>query len=357
MAGIDRETAEKVTLEAIQDLEADLEQVGFKPFWGDWLARDPTMPAQPRTQVVPHVWRAADYLPRLRRAGTLVDTTLAERRSLMLMNPGLDGKPFATQTLMAAVQLVLPGEIAACHRHSAAAFRFILQGEGAYTAVDGEKFYLRPGDFVITPNWTWHDHGNESAEPVVWMDGLDIPLVNSLNVGFYEALGEPSQPITRPIGDGQHRFGAGLTPTWQRHLAPYSPLFHYSWERAYAALRAIASADQGSPFDGVLLEYTNPCSGGSALPTMATRLQMLPPGVHTLAHRHTASTVYLVARGRGTTIVDGRALDWSEHDLFVVPTWAWHQHRSDAAEESILFSFTDEPTLRALALYREEERR
>jgi gentisate 1,2-dioxygenase len=256
---IESETATQASAEALAELQADLEQVGFKPFWGDWLASDPTMPAQPRTQVVPHVWRAADYLPRLGRASKLVDTTLAERRSVMLMNPGLAGKP--------------------------------------------------------------------------------------------------SQPITRPLGDGQYRYGAGLIPTWERHLAPYSPLFHYSWDRAYTALREIARTDPGSPFDAVLLEYTNPCTGGAALPTMATRLQMLPPGTHTRAHRHTASTVYLTVRGRGRTIVDGMALDWSEHDLFVVPTWAWHEHLNEAAEEAILFSFTDEPTLRALALYREEDRR
>ncbi|HEY7295355.1 MAG TPA: cupin domain-containing protein, partial [Dehalococcoidia bacterium] len=276
----------------------------------------------------------------------------AERRVLMLLNPGLEGKPAATATLYAGIQLILPGEVARTHHHTPAAIRFIIEGKGGYTAVSGEKGPMAKGDFLTTPNWTWHDHGNEGGDPVIWLDGLDIPFVTNVDAIFYEEFGEERQPIVKPPDDSLHRWGANLRPTWQTPPGPYSPLLNYRWQTSRAALHALREAE-ASPCDGVIMEYQNPNTGGPVLPTMSAYLQLLRRGEHTQAHRHVASTVYHVAEGGGFSLIAGERFAWSEGDTFVVPAWAWHEHASQDGE-AVLFSFSDRPILRAFALDREE---
>jgi gentisate 1,2-dioxygenase len=321
-----------------------------------WTVLERIITHEPRPVAVPHLWKWQQIRPLVVKAGQLVDTKLAERRVVVLQNPGLGGQPYATETLYAGIQLILPGEIARSHRHTASAIRFIVEGSGAYTAVDGEKTIMQPGDFVTTPNWTWHDHGNESSEPMMWLDGLDVPMVNNLAAMFYEPYPEERQPITRAIDDSLHRYGVGLRPTWEQHLGPYSPLLNYTWKRARAALEQLSQAQGGSPCDDVILEYVNPYSGGPALPTLGANLQLLRPRSQTRAHRHTNSAVYYVAEGSGHSVVDGKRFDWEQGDVFAVPAWHWHEHASPTAAPAVLFSFTETPVLRALGLYREQIR-
>jgi gentisate 1,2-dioxygenase len=302
---------------------------------------------------VPYLWKYRDFRPLLFKAAEIVPIELAERRVLIMANPGILGDWQASNTLLANLQIIKPGEIAPSHRHAAAALRLVVEGTGAYTAVDGEKSYMEPGDFVTTPGGTWHDHGNEGAAEMVWLDGLDVPLVQMLEVGYFENYPESKQPLTRPAELSLRLHGAGsLRPTWVRHEAKHSPLLNYKFARAYDALKALADTSEGSPYDGLCMEYVNPLNGGPALPTMACFASLLRAGARTKAHRHTGGTIYHVIKGRGTSIIAGKTYDWDEKDTFVVPSWQWHEHQ--AAAESVLFSYTDAAILPALGLYREE---
>lgn len=309
----------------------------------------------PEGDARPHLWAYDAVAPLLREAGDVVTAAEAERRVLMLMNPGLKGEAAATANLYAGLQLVLPGEIAPKHRHAATAIRFVVEGEGAYTAVNGEKTIMREGDMVLTPNWAWHDHGNESDAPIVWLDGLDIPLVNKLDVPFFESPGEERQELTEADDASLHAYALGrLSPQWKSWTRRYSPIVNYPWAQTERVLTETARDTDGSATDGVLFRYTNPIDGGPPLPTLGCAVQLLKPGTHTDAHRHTPAAVYHVVRGHGRTIVDGTVLEWGPRDTFAVPGWAVHEHVNADDADAILFSFTDEPVLRALDLYREQ---
>lgn len=321
-----------------------------------WRASDLLLP-EPVSKAVPHVWRYLEMRRLLLESGEVVTAEEAERRVLMLMNPGLDGEAAAATNLYAGLQLLLPGEVAPKHRHAASALRFIVEGSGAYTTVNGEKTLMHVGDLVLTPNWAWHDHGHESEEPMIWLDGLDIPLVNALETSFFDHSGEQRQELTKLVDASAHLFAnARLNPIWERWEHPYSPIVNYPWVQTERALRAIAADTEGSPTDGVILQYVNPYTGGAVVPTMACFVQLLAPGLHTEAHQHTTSAVYHVVRGHGRTIVDGTSLDWQARDTFAVPGWALHEHVNGSHdEEAVLFSFTDEPVLKPLGLYRERD--
>lgn len=318
-----------------------------------WRVTERLLPPEPQTQVHPYLWKWSDLRRMAQRAGKLVPLGRGgERRVLGLRNPGLGGKYAATHTLWAAVQIVQPGEIAPCHRHTASAIRFIIEGDRSYTTVSGDKCMMSRGDLVLTPNWTWHDHGCESDQPMIWMDGLDLPLVGDLDAIFYEPYTAAQQPITQ-INASERRFGAQLRPVWQRHREAYSPLLNYKWEPTYRALQRIGE-EAASPFDDVCYEYLNPNTGGSVLPTIACYIQMIRPGVHTRAHRQVNSAVYHVFEGHGYSVINGERFDWERGDFFVVPPWAWHEHANESKEEAILFSIQDTPVMEALGLYREE---
>jgi gentisate 1,2-dioxygenase len=308
------------------------------------------------SRVRPHLWRWETVYRHLLRAGELLRLErAADRRVLLLVNPGLPEVRAATHTFAANVQLIQPGEVAPPHRHTATALRFVIQGHGAYTTVEGERIPMGEGDLILTPNWTWHDHGNETAAPVIWMDALDRPLVAALQAMFFEPYPEARQPVTRPADYSARKYSAGLRPLGNRDTPVLSPQRAYRWADTYAALTTLAAADEATPYDDVALEYRNPATGGHALPTLGCTIQLLRPGVHTRAHRHTSSTVYHVFRGRGWTVIDGQRFDWARGDFLVVPPWAWHEHaNASATEEAILFGVNDLPALEALALYREE---
>lgn len=336
-----------------EDYYAGLPEFEVAPLW---KSMKKLLSQEPQSKAVAHLWRYEEIRPQLMEAGDVVTAEEAERRVLMLMNPGLDGKAAATNMLYAGLQLVLPGEVAGPHRHAQAALRFIVEGSGAYTTVDGERTIMEFGDMVLTPNWAKHDHGNESEEPMVWLDGLDIPIVNAFEAGFFEDFGDEPQGLTRPVDSSAHMLSTGrLNPpqqwTWNE---PYSPIVNYPWKQTERTLEKTAEDTDGTPTDGVIFEYTNPYTGASVMPTMACYAQLLKPGMHTEAHRHTSSAVYHVARGSGYSIINGEKIEWGEKDTFALPGWAAHEHVNGSnSDDAILFSFSDEPALRSLGLYRE----
>jgi gentisate 1,2-dioxygenase len=329
----------------------EVDRAHMLPLWklGSMLS------TEPQSSVALYVWRRSRYHPLLLQAGEIAPVERGgERRALQLSNPGL--RDWATtHTLVAAVQLLRPGETAPAHRHTPAAIRFIMEGQGAYTAVNGERCYMNPGDLVLTPSWEWHDHGNETATPMIWMDGLDVPLVRALQCMFFQPYEGTVYPVTRPDNDSLKLFGAGVVrPAFSRPKGLASPLLIYPWEQTLAALEALGDRE-GSPFDGVILEYTNPLTGGHVMPTMACYIQKLRPRERTRAHRQTSSAVYYVVRGDGQSVIGGLRLRWEAGDFIALPPWAWHEHANvSASEDAILFSIQDTPTFEALGLYREE---
>ena len=341
--------------ESSPKMEAFVETLGELWLYPLWLQRA-LLIRRPTTKAIPYLWPYAPIRERLLEAGRLISAEEAERRVLILKNPGLDGKPAATTRLYAGKQLVLPGEIAPAHSHAASAIRLVVEGNGAFTAVDGERAKMAPGDLVLTPAWTTHDHGNDTSEPMIWLDGLDLPMVNDLECSFFNEGDKKAQPLTRPDDASERQYAHGsMRPSWVSWSKNHSPVLKYPWETAETILRdAWADRAPGTPYDGIRFEYSNPITGGAVLPTMACYAQLLAPKQHTAAHRHTSSAVYHVVRGSGTSIIDGKALAWKERDTFALPGWAAHEHVNDSSEPALLFSFTDEPALRALGFAHEE---
>ena len=289
---------------------------------------------------------------RLLQAGNLITAKEAERRVLILENPGLRGQASITHSLFAGLQLILPGEVAPAHRHAQSALRFIIEGHGAYTAVEGERALMEPGDFIITPSWTWHDHGNETDTPMVWLDGLDIPIVRLFDASFAEPANADSQTVARPSGDSLARYGQNMLPVDWRPGGPASPVFAYPYARSREALTVLARNGAPDACHGIKMRYVNPATGEHAMPTIGAFLQLLPGGFATAPYRCTDGTVFSVVEGEGETIVGETTIRWKPRDVFVVP--AWHRHTHRAASEAVLFSFSDRPVQEKLSLWREQ---
>jgi gentisate 1,2-dioxygenase len=317
-----------------------------------WEVLHALITREPATPCVPVIWHYDEVRPYLMRSGKLITAKEAERRVLVLENPTLKGQSAITHTLYAGLQLILPGEVAPAHRHSQSALRFVLEGQGAYTAVDGERTYMSPGDFVITPSWTWHDHGNDSDEPMVWLDGLDVPLVALLDAGFMEPGNAEQQMVTKPSGDSLARYGAGLLPVDWRPETRTSPIFNYPYARTREALQTMRKRGDWDACHGLKLRYVNPASGDFAMPTMATFMQLLPKGFAGAPYRSTDGTVFVCIEGSGETRIGGEVLAWRPRDVFMVPAWARHSHHAN--EDAVLFSFSDRVVQEKLGLWREE---
>ena len=307
---------------------------------------------EPRSPAQPAFWRYSEVRPYIMEAGRLITAKEAERRVLVLENPGLKGKSQITNSLYAGLQLILPGEVAPAHRHSQSALRFIVEGKGAYTAVDGERTIMSPGDFVITPSWAWHDHGNDSDQPMVWLDGLDIPLVSFFDASFAQGHDSDSQPLGRPEGDSLARYGSGLMPVDYQGGHRASPVFNYPYARTREALERMRRLDEWDACHGLKLRYVNPVDGGYAIPTMATFMQLLPKGFESARYRATDGTVFCVVEGRGRSKIGDAEFEWGPHDVFVAPSWHWASHR--ASEDAVLFSFSDRVVQEKLGLFRED---
>ena len=317
-----------------------------------WEVLSALVTPEPQVQSVPTVWHYEKIRQFIMDSGDLITAKEAIRRVLILENPALQGQSKITNTLYAGLQLILPGEVAPAHRHSQTALRFIVEGTGAYTAVEGEKTIMRPGDFVTTPSWTWHDHGNESDQPMVWLDGLDIPIVQFFNSSFAEDFDADSQTVTRPTGDNLARFGTGLLPVDYKNTTPASPVFNYPYERTREALEKMREAQDWDSCHGLKMCYVNPTTGDYALPTMATYMQLLPNGMTTAPYRSTDGMVYSVVEGTGRTIASGEKMPWGPRDTFVIPSWCSHHHEADS--DAVLFSFSDRPIQEKIGLWRED---
>jgi gentisate 1,2-dioxygenase len=316
------------------------------------------MTPHPRPDAVPHQWKWSVLEEVVKQSATAVPVG-DERRAMQLFNPGLNGQWATTNTLIAAVQVLLPGEVARAHRHTPAAIRFIISGNGAYTAVEGEKVIMHEGDLILTPSWQWHDHGNETGETVVWMDGLDVPLAKALNCIFFQMHENLKADHGKPVNGSKALYGHGhLAPTWVKERGvkerpSFSPLMLYSFDQTRAALDALRSSE-GSPYEGIALEYTNPQTGGPVTPTISCRIQMLRRGEKLKARRVTGSSVFHVVRGRGKTHIDGKPFEWTRGDIIALPSWARHAHENTGTDDAILFSISDRPVIEALDLYRED---
>jgi gentisate 1,2-dioxygenase len=317
-----------------------------------WEILADVLPLQPKPRAVPAVWRYEEMRPFLMESGELITAKDAERRVLILANPGIKGATQVTDTLYAGLQLILPGEIAPTHRHVTAALRFIIEGHGAYTAVDGERTTMHPGDFILTPSWTYHDHGNPTDTPTIWMDGLDLPLVNFLNTNFAGHYPGELQPVSRNDGDALARYGNNMMPMEYKSTGLAAPVFNYPYARTREALDQLYRNGPVDDWHGVKMQYINPVNGGYPMPTIAAFVQLLPKGFRSKPYRSTDGTVYSVIEGRGRSQIGDATFEWSKRDIFVVPTWCSVSHQAD--EEAVLFSYSDRPVHKALGLFREE---
>src|SRR6185295_197480 len=269
-----------------------------------WAKKTPSLWAEPKKSFAPYCWSYAQAKGALDAAGRLINTELAERRNLVMHNPAGD---YATsRTIVAAYQMIMTGEKARSHRHTPNALRLVIDAEpGAYTVVNGEKLSMMPGDVLLTPNWCWHGHGNDSRACAYWLDVLDVPLVQLLDPMFFEP--HPDEFETEVV-------------------VPNASLMHFPWADTERRLAEAGKAANGNPAEIAL--------GGqgdqtSALDTMALSMTELKAGQATAPRKVMANSVLGVAKGSGTTEVEGITLSWSRGDVIVVPAWHEHLHRSE----------------------------
>ncbi|MGY1439918.1 cupin domain-containing protein [Streptomyces reniochalinae] len=315
-------------------------------------------PWSPKPASVPMHWKYAELRPFALESASFVKSDDAALRVVSLINPGHPERGAAVGHLYTGLQMLNGGEAMTAHRHAASAMRFVIEGDGAWTTIAGDRLEVGARDLVVTPSRLWHEHGSGTepdADPVIWQDATNDPLVDTLGANFFELLPERRQ-AARPVTNSTlYEHGHGMLKPDGRRASRYSPLLMFPWEKTYEALHALAKVSDGSPYDGIFMEYVNPSTGGPVLPTMSAHMQLLRPGEATLAHRHTGSVVYQVAKGRGHSVVAGRRFDWQQNDIFCVPSWAWHEHANDdGSDDACLFSFDDFPTLNSLGLYVEE---
>jgi gentisate 1,2-dioxygenase len=304
----------------------EIAALNMKPLW------ERVMRLKPGTAALPSIWRWEEVRPLLMHACEVITAKEAERRVLMLENPALAGTTFITTTLYAGLQAILPGEIAPTHRHTPNALRFVMEGEGAYTAIDGERIAMRPGDFVVTPGWTWHDHGNSGAGPVVWLDGLDTAFANIMGAHFREDYPEESQPVQRRAG--------------------VSAVLSYPYGRTREALEKLARSGEPHPSHGWRLRYTDPVTGRDPFPTMAAFMQQLPKGFAGRNCRSTDGAIFCVVEGKGSVNIGETRFELAPNDVFVVPSW--EQYRFEAKSDCVLFSYSDRAAQEALGFWREK---
>jgi len=320
-----------------------------------WEILSALVSPEPRSPARVHRWSYAPARDFLMRAGDLISAREAERRVLILENPGLKGLSSITPSLYAGLQLILPGEVAPCHRHTQCALRFVMEGEGAFTAVDGEKAVMRPFDLVLTPGGQWHDHGNPTQAPMIWLDGLDIPTVRHFDASFSERFEGETHPETAPPGDTLSRYGRNMRPLKGRaadRRPAELPLFHYPYAEWRPALDALAASETPDPHLGHALEFINPANGGAIMPTISAHVRLLPAGFDSRERRSTDGTVFVVVEGEGEAAIDGEAMTLSPRDILVVPSWK--TVRVKAASPLVLFGYSDKACQQKLNLYREE---
>ncbi|WP_246791361.1 gentisate 1,2-dioxygenase [Bradyrhizobium commune] len=330
----------------------ELDTLNLAPLWEVLKGLVPT---DPRPFAVPFQWSWTTVRPHLLAAGAAISAEEAERRVLVLENPGLRGKSQITDTLYAGLQLILPGEIAPAHRHTQSALRFVLEGEGGFTAVSGERTTMHRGDLILTPYWTWHDHGHDGVGPVIWMDGLDVPLVGFLKTGFREEHADTAQTSSRPEGYSEARFGSGLLPVGHVPGSLTSPVFNYPYSRTREALHKLSQNDEADPHFGICLRYVNPVNGDWVMPTLGTSMRLLPEGFSTRSYRSTDSAVFVLMEGEAEFTAEGQLpVTMRPNDIFAMPGWSRYSIRASKGD-CVLFSFSDRPVHEKLGLFREDK--
>lgn len=315
-----------------------------------------------RVPAVPHIWKYKDIHPCLLEAAELIPMEMSERRSIIMVNPALRPYVATTTNLFAAYRINTPHEMMPPHRHSPNAIRFGLTGSSNFTGVHGENITFGPGDLVLTPHDAWHNHGNGPDEASVNLSVLDMPLVNALNATYFEfdyreeengkLVEKKVQSANVPDDYSQRYYGTGgLMPRFidhRRGAGTSSPMFVYRWEQTEKLLRQVRDHD-GSPHEGIMIEYVNPATGEPVYKTMTFFIQMLRPGERLLPVRQNASLICTVFSGRGTSIINGQRFDWEPFDTFVVPGGAWlEQMNASASEDAVILVSSDEPTLKKL---------
>ncbi|MFM6851886.1 MAG: cupin domain-containing protein [Terrabacter sp.] len=318
-------TTPSTSVEDIDDLDDLYAVFDGLSVEGGWHRRTPALWPEPRHNFLPHVWRYAELKTVLEVAGRLVDHQMADRRNLTLTNP-VEGNLYATvRTLVAAYQLIKPGEVALAHHHTPAALRIILDGRGTYTVVDGDRVEMRPGDVLLTPSWAWHEHSAAGPDDCYWVDILDVPLVHLLEPMFFEKHPDGVQAEPRDIET--------------------SPIA-FRWEDSLARLAEQTTA----PAHGMAEREIE--LGGPAMPTIALHVQELGAGFTSVRQRTTANSIFTVVEGAGRTIVDGETLTWERGDIVAIPAWRPYQHV--VSQSARLVRSSDEPVLTALGLLRTE---
>lgn len=336
----------------LEALYADMAPTSLTPLWESLHALVTPEPVSP---AAPWRWTFGEVRDFLLRAGDIISAEQAERRVLIMENPGIPGQSAITPSLYAGLQLILPGEVAPCHRHTQNALRFVMEGSGAFTALDGEKAVMEPFDLVLTPSGQWHDHGNQTDQPMIWLDGLDIPTVRLFDASFADRLDVAAHPETAPPGDTLTRYGHNMRPlsgSAADRRPANRPLFHYRYADWRPALDALAGSADIDAHLGHALEFLNPADGGAVLSTISAHVRKLPAGFETRPRRSTDGTVFVVVEGEGTLLLGDNELPLAPRDIVVVPSWTTHQFQ--ARSDLVLFAYSDKASQQKLDLYREQ---
>ena len=327
-----------------QPLLDALAAVHVQPLWDRYMRLNTRQPHEHEPLHWP--WNTMSKL--VERASREVSMHEAERRALLLTHPDFPETVFTTPTLSGALQILLPGESAPPHRHTLAALRLVMSGSGAVTIVDGKHCAMEPGDLILTPAMSWHEHIHEGGTPMVWFDGLDYPLARQLQDVFFEHGPGPTPPRgLAELSDDTIAEG-GLLPDTPA-ATPYSPLYRYAWSRVRRALAAMPAAKDGSR----RLRYVNPVDGGAVMPTIDCYADRFDAGVSTLPKRTTATAIAVVIEGEGHTRIGDQRIAWKQHDVFTLPRWAWTEHK--ATRTSTIFVMSDRELLRRIDHLREEQ--
>lgn len=334
---------------AMDAFRGDLAADHLQPLW-DIMRKLAAI--EPNAGGVPIHWAWDHLRPLVMRSGDLVTAEEAERRVLVLENPAFPGQGKITSSLYAGVQLIMPGETAPSHSHTASALRLILEGAGAFTTVAGERILMSPGDFIVTPTGSIHDHGNDTDKPVMWLDGLDVFVVNLLNAPFGESYPDKRQPVTRPHGDSVTRYSSGLLPRGHSPVMGETGPFWWPYSRTRPALEGQLAAGSVDPALGVRMDYIDPATGTSPIRSMSASMSLFPAGFKGEKYRSVAGAVWTVVEGRGVIRVGDERWDVGPKDIIAVPGWTWHS--VEASEELVVFGFSDEVLQRHLGFWREE---
>jgi gentisate 1,2-dioxygenase len=338
----------------VKDFTKEIQQYNLGPLWE---AIPDLMHQKPEPQAKAFLWKGELLTKKLMEAAEIFTPERGgERRAIYFQNPGLTyrqpwGWASTSQTIYAAVQLLLPGEKAPSHRHSQNALRFVTEGSGAYTIVQGQRVFIEEGDFLITPKGLWHGHEHLGDKPMIWMDALDIPTKFSIAGTFFEHCPEYLESPKVPDNLSELKYQGGMVRPIADRKSSIAPLANFKWQRTVDAIQGLRAFDP-DPYDGYAVEYINPSNGETANPTMASWMQFLPSGFHSKAHRHTNSPIYCVKEGAGYTVINGVRFDWKKGDYFIIPNFAWHEHV--ATEDSYLLNINDLPIMEKFDLEQEQ---